>query len=71
MSRKYIVRIRSAGTEDCAYASQSRDVVRLAWEYGRRIPDEQVEVFTSARQLVSRARWDAQKYRYMREAVSN
>ena len=44
--------------------------VAHGWSHGRKEPGETVEVYSAGR-LVSRVRWDAKKYRYMRETISN
>ena len=46
------------------------DAVAHGWSHGRKEPGETVEVYSAGR-LVSRVRWDAKKYRYMRETIPN
>jgi hypothetical protein len=69
MARRYTVRISGTSGERF-YADASRDAVAHGWSHGRKEPGETVEVYSAGR-LVSRVRWDAKKYRYMRETISN
>ena len=69
MARRYTIRISGTSGERF-YADASRDAVAHGWSHGRKEPGETVEVYSAGR-LVSRVRWDAKKYRYMREQVTN
>ena len=69
MARCYTIRNNGASGERF-YADASRNAVAQGWAHGRKEPGETVEVYSAGR-LVSRVRWDAKKYRYMRETISN
>ena len=66
---RYTIRINGASGERF-YADTSRNAVAQGWAHGQKEPGETVEVYSAGR-LVSRVRWDAKKYRYMRETIPN